>query len=81
MKQQPDGELCLSIVSGGDGGCCETAPTANASKFYVVHFYSSDNTIKMKTEKILYPYNPKKLPTYHKNGSFIVNVPHSPDSH
>jgi hypothetical protein len=80
--QQQDEELCLSIVSGGGGGCCTTAPTANVSGFYVVHFYrdSSDNSIKMKTEKILYPY-PKKSSTYHKNGSFIVNVPHSPDSH
>lgn len=81
---QPEGELCLSIVSGGGGGCCSTTgPTTDVSGFYVVHFYkdSSDNTIKMKTEKILYPYSSVKPPAYHKNGPRIVNVPHSPDSH
>ena len=78
-----DDDLCLLILSGGGGGCCGDDVIENASGFYTVHFYkdSSDNSIKMKTEKILYPYNPKKSSTYHKNGSFIVNVPHSPDSH
>ena len=54
IETDPTGNLCINILTGGGGGCCDPNPSKEANGFYVVKF--NDNK-KMSTERVVLSSN------------------------
>ena len=68
------GPVCVEMLSGGGGGCCDKNPVKNASGFYAVHF---DKNKDMYTKQISYPYHISAQAGFPHTQP--LDVPHPPD--